>query len=153
MLKLSKKTEYAVIAILDMAAGGEHDLTTAKDLAAKYNIPRELLGKVLQSLVREEIIVSQQGVKGGYRLNHPLESINFNTVIRAVEGPIHLVDCRDEHACNCEQLDYCNIKSPMEFIQLELNRFFTGITLADFKNRYSGLVPLVQIQSTGPAAL
>ncbi len=103
MLKLSKKTEYAVIAIIDMAANGKSSLTTAKDLSTKYNIPRELLGKVLQSLAREEVIVSQQGVKGGYRLKLPLDKINFNTIIKAVEGPIHLVDCRDESECNCEQ--------------------------------------------------
>ncbi len=149
MLKLSKKTEYAVIAIMDMAGNGSSRLTTAKDLSAKYNIPRELLGKVLQSLARENVIVSQQGVKGGYRLNMPLEKINFHTIINAVEGPIHLVDCRGESGCNCEQMNYCNIKNPMEFIQMELMRFFNNITLADFKNRFSELVPLVKIERAG----
>ena len=149
MLKLSKKTEYAIIAIMDMAANGNGNLTTAKDLSAKYNIPRELLGKVLQSLAREEVIVSQQGVKGGYRLKIPLEKINFHSIITAVEGPIQLVDCRDESDCNCEQLDFCNIKNPMEFIQLELTRFFNNITMADFRDRFSNLVPLVQIRGAG----
>jgi len=149
MLKLSKKTEYAVIAIMDMAGNGNSRLTTAKDLSVKYNIPRELLGKVLQSLAREDVIASQQGVKGGYRLNIPLDKINFHTIIKAVEGPIHLVDCRDGSECNCEQLDYCNIKNPMEFIQMELTRFFNNITLADFKNRFSNLASLVHIEDAG----
>jgi DNA-binding IscR family transcriptional regulator len=83
----------------------------------------------------------------------PLEEINFHRIITAVEGPIHLVDCRDESACNCDQLDYCNIRNPMEFIQLELTRFFNNITMADFKNRFSDLVPLVQIQGLGTASV
>ena len=68
MLKFSKKTEYAVIAVMDMAVADNGELITAKDLSEKYNLPRELLGKVLQSLARDRLIISQQGVKGGYRL-------------------------------------------------------------------------------------
>ena len=48
MLKLSKKTEYAVIAAMDMAVAHKDDLVTAKGLSDKYNLPRELLGKVLK---------------------------------------------------------------------------------------------------------
>ena len=146
MLKLSKKTEYAVIAVMDMAAAPEDVLVTAKDLSAKYNLPRELLGKVLQILAKEELIVSHQGVKGGYRLALPPEKIDLNRIINAIEGPIHLVDCRNEEICDCNQIDYCTIKTPMEFIQLELTNFFKGITLKDFKEKYNNLVPLVQIQ-------
>ena len=146
MLKLSKKTEYAVIAVMDMAAVNSKQLITAKDLSDKYNLPRELLGKVLQSLAKEGVIVSHQGVKGGYRLAMAPGEIDFNRIINAVEGPIHLVNCRTEEECGCSQLDYCNIKTPMEFIQLELTKFFKGITLQDFKEKYAKIVPLIQIQ-------
>ena len=127
MIKISKKTEYAVIAVMDMATTEADQLTTAKDLSVKYNLPRELLGKVLQSLAKQGIISSHQGVKGGYRLALSPDQINFNLIIKAIEGPIHLVDCRIEDECGCNQLDYCNIKTPMEFIQLELTNFFKGI--------------------------
>ena len=146
MLKLSKKTEYAVIAILDMANGRTAGLTTAKTLSQRYNIPRELMGKVLQGLARQGVIVSQQGVKGGYQLTFPLKDINLNKVISAVEGPINLVDCNAAHDGGCDQLDNCNIKSPMEFIQVELTRFFDGITLQDFKDKANWMSPLIQIQ-------
>lgn len=146
MLKFSKKTEYAVIAVMDMAAAKNGDLTTAKDLSDKYNLPRELLGKVLQSLAKEGVIESQQGVKGGYRLALAPAQIDFNRIINAVEGPIHLVDCRTGNDCGCSQIDYCNIKTPMEFIQVELTNFFKGITVKDFKEKYGQIVPLLQIQ-------
>ncbi len=146
MLKLSKKTEYAVIAAMDMAVADKDNLVTAKDLSEKYNLPRELLGKVLQSLARDGLIISQQGVKGGYRLALAPEKIDFNLIISAVEGPIHLVDCGVSDDCGCNQLDYCNIKTPMEFIQLELTNFFKGITLKDFTDKYAAINPLLQIQ-------
>jgi Rrf2 family protein len=136
MLKISKKTEYAIIALVDMAGNGQSKLTTAKDLSDRYNIPREILGKVLQSLAKSDFIESYQGVKGGYQLLVPLREININKVIQSVDGPIQLVDCAAEDDCNCGQIEYCNIKSPMEFIQTELNRFFNNITLQDFKDRH-----------------
>jgi Rrf2 family protein len=146
MLRISKKTEYAIIALVDMAGNGHDSLVTAKDLSDRYNIPREIMGKVLQSLAKNDLIVSRQGVKGGYQLLVPLKDININTVIQTVDGPIQLVDCTLEDECNCGQIDYCNIKSPMEFIQNELTKFFNGITLQDFKDRHANFMPLLEIK-------
>jgi Rrf2 family protein len=146
MLKISKKTEYAIIALIDMASTGSGLLVTAKDLSERYRIPREILGKVLQSLARHSLIDSQQGVKGGYKLLVPLSHIDINQVIHAVDGPIQLVDCALEDHASCGQIDYCNIKNPMEFIQSELIRFFKGITLQDFKDRHAELLPLIELK-------
>ena len=145
MLRISKKTEYAIIALVDMAGNG--DLVTAKDISARYNIPREILGKVLQNLAKNNLIDSHQGVKGGYQLVVPLKEINIKTIIQTVDGPIHLVDCAVEDDCNCGQIDYCNIKSPMEFIQSELTKFFNNITLQDFKDRHVNMLPLLEIET------
>lgn len=146
MLRISKKTEYAIIALVDMAGTGNGDLVTAKDLSDRYNIPREILGKVLQSLAKSNLIDSHQGVKGGYQLVVPLKEINIKTIIQTVDGPIQLVDCAVEDDCNCGQIDYCNIKSPMEFIQSELTKFFNNITLQDFKDRHVNVRPLLEIK-------
>jgi Rrf2 family protein len=147
MLRISKKTEYAIIALVDMAGNGNESLVTAKDLSDRYNIPREILGKVLQGLAKNNLIDSHQGVKGGYQLVVPLKDINIKTIIQTVDGPIQLVDCAVENDCNCGQIDYCNIKSPMEFIQSELTKFFNNITLQDFKDRHVNMMPLLEIES------
>ena len=94
-------------------------------------------------MAKEGIILSQQGVKGGYKLSKPLKDITINRIITAVEGPIKLVDC----TLDCDQLEYCTIKTPMEFIQIELKRFFNEITLQDIKDKYKTILPLVQIQA------
>jgi Rrf2 family protein len=147
MLKLSKKTEYAIIALLDMAGNEDNQLTTVKDLSQKYNIPRDLMGKVMQNLVKQGLIMSQQGVKGGYKIARPAGEININSVIQAVDGPISLVDCKIHDRDNCDQLEFCNIKSPMHFIHSELLNFFNGITLDDFNKKFKRKQELVKIQS------
>lgn len=147
MLKLSKKTEYAIIAIIEISDMADDELATARGISEKHGIPPELLGKVLQSLARNEVIESQQGIKGGYKLKMPLKQINIYRVISAAEGPINLVECISDDSCDCNLWGNCTIQGPMEFIQIEFRNFFNSITLQDFKDRYVVQTPLVQIQN------
>ena len=127
MIKLSKRTEYALIALLDMAGNGDDSLVTARLLSKKYNIPPEILGKVLQRLAKNNIISSQQGINGGYKLHQPLSGISLYTLIKTIDGPLQLVECRMPEKENCVQEAYCMIKQPMEIIQQELSSFFARI--------------------------
>ena len=142
MMKLSKKTEYAIIALMAMTDADGDKLYTAKEISQKYKIPPEIMGKVLQSLAKNDLIISHQGVKGGYQLTRNLSEININSVITAVEGPLQVVECTSIEECGCDQLSACNIKGPMEMIQNELFSFFGNISLKDLKEKYN---PLIQI--------
>jgi Rrf2 family protein len=144
MLKLSKKTEYAIIALTAMRNGNEAKLYTAKELSQKYSIPPEIMGKVMQSLVKNNIIVSHQGVKGGYQLKGNLSDINVISVITAVEGPLQVVDCVSIDECECNQISSCNIKGPMEMIQNELQNFFNNISLKDLIDKYTPMVTFIE---------
>src|SRR2546422_4740653 len=63
MLKLSKKTDYALMAVQYMASKGTARIVNTKEIAEEYNIPVELLAKVLQKLGKKGLIVSQNGPK------------------------------------------------------------------------------------------
>jgi len=138
MLRFSKKVEYALIAMTDMSEFTTPDrLVTAKALAAHYLIPQDILGKVLQTLVREGLLVSVQGVKGGYALAQSPECIKIKNIIEAIDGAIVLVQCYN-HFEPCGQFEHCNIKMPMQVIQEELAGFFNKISLADLKTDKTG---------------
>lgn len=142
MLKLSKKVEYALISMIYMAERRPGELTTSRELAQHFNIPQEIIGKVLQSLSRSGLITSVQGVKGGYHLAHLPEEIKLGGVIKAVDGPIRVVSCVDNsEGCDCDQMHYCNIRNPMEIIQIQLMRFFDTITLKDLQDNTIGRSP------------
>ena len=132
MLTLSKKVEYALIAILHMARQPESDLATAKAMADHYHIPGELMGKVLQSLARAKLITSTQGSRGGYQLQRPVESITLGQVIEAVEGPVVLTRCQEDPA-TCGQFHGCTIKEPIQPVHEQLVRFIHGISLGAFR--------------------
>lgn len=143
MLKLSKKVEYAIISLLEMADNHDESPVTARMIASKYRIPPEILGKVLQTMVKKDFLTSLQGVKGGYRLNKPLEAIDVLAVVEAVEGPITLISCKSTDMEYCRQVLNCTIKMPMHVIQNELVQFFNSITLQELKNKQFSKEPMV----------
>lgn len=136
MLKFSKKVEYALIAMIEMAGNsGNSDLITAKSVANRYRIPQEIMGKVLQTLVKKGLLHSVQGVRGGYTLADSPDNINVLKVVEAVDGPLKIISCTEGRICDCEQLIHCSIKTPMQLIQEELSRFFMNISVRDLMER------------------
>lgn len=140
MLKLSKKVEYAIVALIDLAGSKGIEPITTKSVAEKNSIPQELLGKIMQGLVKDGILKSVQGVKGGYTLGREPGQISVKQIIEVLEGPISITACShvEEDDCTCNLLPNCSIKSPMEMIQSELNTYFSNISLKDLKSKYYG---------------
>src|SRR5689334_6788975 len=111
MLRLSKKADYALLAMRHLAASPDRNMS-ARELAEAYDIPLELLAKVLQKLVRARLLESHQGIKGGYGLARPPASMSVADVIQAVDGPFTVTACSEvDHSC--EQYAKCNIRDPL----------------------------------------
>jgi Rrf2 family protein len=104
MLRLSKKADYALIAMahLAMKAGS----VSAREIAENYDIPTELMAKVLQRLT------SQQGARGGYTLARAATGISVADVIQAIDGPVSVTAC-STHADRCGQFAKCNVRDPL----------------------------------------
>jgi Rrf2 family protein len=112
MLRLSKKADYALLAMRHLAATPNESALSARELAETYDIPSELLAKVLQKLVRGHLLDSQQGIRGGYGLARSAERISVADVIMAVDGPLTVTACSEEDH-SCEQYSKCNIRDPL----------------------------------------
>jgi len=134
MLKLSKKTEYGIIALKHMLNRTEESVSSAKEIATMYNIPNEIMAKILQVLVKNDILVSSQGARGGYILARSGREISLSEIIESIEGPLGIVDCVSQTDCDCMQIDTCNISEPLKVIQKQLKIFLSGISLADINN-------------------
>jgi Rrf2 family protein len=112
MLRLSKKADYALLAMRYLAAHADRDAISARELAESYDIPAELLAKVLQKLVRARLLASHHGIRGGYALARPAAGMSVADVIQAVDGPLTVTACSDvDHSC--EQYSKCNIRDPL----------------------------------------
>ena len=112
MLRLSKKADYALIAMKHLALRGDRGSSSAREIAALYDIPIELMAKVLQRLVRQGLLASQQGTRGGYQLARVPGQISVADVIQAIDGPVTVTACSDEGQ-QCEQFAKCNVRDPL----------------------------------------
>ena len=112
MLRLSKKADYGLLAMRHLAARVDRETTSARELAETYDIPAELLAKVLQKLVRSRLLESHQGIRGGYGLARPAGAISVADVIQAIDGPLTVTACSElDHSC--DQFAKCNVRDPL----------------------------------------
>src|SRR5512132_2815919 len=112
MLRLSKKADYALIAMKHLALRRDRGSSSAREIAGLYGIPVELMAKVLQRLVRRGLLASHQGTRGGYRLSRPSSMISLAAVIQAIDGPLTVTACSTESE-NCGQYSKCSIRDPL----------------------------------------
>lgn len=126
MLKLSKKSEYAILAARYMAVKNHGSAVTAKEIADEHNISYELVAKVLQTLTKKEIAVSFQGVKGGYSLKKNPSDISLIDLIKAVEPDYQITKClkTDSVKSDCSYSDCCKIKDPLAEVQKKIDNVF-----------------------------
>ena len=130
MLRLSKKADYALIAMKHLAQKHRVTSTCAREIAEQYDIPIELMAKVLQRLVRTRLLVSTQGTRGGYALSRSSASISVADVIEAVDGPFTVTACStDKH--DCEQYGKCSVRGPLWQIRERIVQTLGTVTLAD----------------------
>ena len=112
MLRFSKKADYALIALADLASRQNGASSSAREIAERYNIPVELMAKVLQRLVRMGIVASHQGTRGGYHLARDAAQISVADVIQGIDGPVLVTACSDEDE-SCDQYATCNVRDPL----------------------------------------
>jgi Rrf2 family protein len=112
MLRFSKKADYALMAMRHLAMRADAGSSSAREIAERYDIPVELLAKVLQRLVRTGLLTSHQGTRGGYMLSRPSTLISVADVIQAIDGPVAVTACATE-AEACDQYAKCSIRDPL----------------------------------------
>lgn len=130
MLKLTKKADYGLISLKHLALRGSQRTASAKEIAEAYRIPLPVLSKVLQKLVRDGFLVSEQGTNGGYRLARDPAAITTLEVIRAIDGPIILTTCFTANG-ECELTSQCTVREPLRKVHEGILKLLHSITISD----------------------
>lgn len=137
MLSLTRKTDYALVALAGLTArerdGGGG--ASAHELAERLDLPLPALRNILKALARGGVVASSQGATGGYRLARSAEQITLSDIVQAVQGPVRLALCcsdsadeQGEHICRLE--DSCRIKATVRGVHHRLMEFLGQVTLA-----------------------
>ena len=153
MLRLSKKADYALMAMKHLAvkttAAGSS--TSAREIAEQYDIPIELMAKVLQRLARSGLLTSHQGTRGGYTLSKPMASISVADIIQAIDGPLTVTACSTQDE-QCEQFTKCNIRDPLWRIKDRILDALSTCSLAEISSTEPPPEPAVMPMSLSRGA-
>jgi Rrf2 family protein len=132
MLKLTKKADYALMAMKHLADHAQEGSASAKDVAESFSIPLEALAKILQRLVKAGLLLSQHGTNGGYRLARPAHTISAFEVIQAIDGPLFITSCVTVRG-ECDQSDRCNIREPLRKVNESIEAVLKRIKISHMR--------------------
>ena len=129
MLKITRKVEYALIALRHMQLKESEELTSTKEIATRYGVPQQLLAKTLQHMARDGIIEAVQGSAGGYRIATNLDQISMKDFFEGLEGPLGMMDCYFDS--DCIQMGACNIRVPIQRINDNMRNLFSQMSVQE----------------------
>jgi Rrf2 family protein len=132
MLKLTKKADYALMAMKHLAEQANGSSRSAKDVADAFGIPPEALAKILQRLAKAGLLHSQHGINGGYTLARPAHTISAFEVIQAIDGPLFITSCVTVRG-ECDQTDRCNIREPLRKVNESIEAVLKRIKISHMR--------------------
>src|SRR5215472_3427272 len=132
LLKLTKKADYALMAMKHLAESASQGSRSAKDVADAYGIPPEALAKILQRLTKAGLLHSQHGTNGGYTLARAAHTISAFEVIQAIDGPLFITSCVTTRG-ECDQTDRCNIREPLRKVNESIEGVLKRIKISHMR--------------------
>ncbi len=131
MLELSRKSDYALRAVIYLARLSDDRFGRVSEIAKAKDIPQAFLAQILPLLANHGLVKSQQGAHGGYALARSPDAISFLDIIESVEGPLRLNKCVEGQHDDCTILDNCEMQHVWNRAQTQMVDFLSGVNMAD----------------------
>ncbi len=128
MLRVNKKIEYGVIALLHLAAKPDK-VASVREIAAQCRVPETLLSKIMQSMKAVGLVSSTHGNQGGYRLNRDLSNISLLDINQCLVGPVQVAECLEPGNASCPVKENCSIVTPMQVLNQKIIHLFQDTSL------------------------
>lgn len=129
MIKFSKKTHYAMVALMHLRRCGDGEQGTAREISARYGFPEDYLGKVLQKMVKAGLVESIQGARGGYRLTRAFEDLSVGCVVSAMKDLPTVKPAVDPSHAACADDCTCYVETVLEDVQLRVMDYLKTLRL------------------------
>ena len=118
LFRVSERNHFGLIFMTQLAALPEGGFLSVKEAAEDMGMSEGYLEEVAASLKKHGLIAGRQGPGGGYRLAQPANKISAKDVVEALEGPVSLVPCMEDHGCPVESK--CKSKKLWGFLQKDV---------------------------------
>ncbi len=153
-MKLSKRGEYGLRAVIDLATAlqssnghANGNVVQIKEIAERQHIPAKFLEQILLTLKNAGLLHSRMGVGGGYYLAKPAEEITLGQIVRTLDGPLAPVRCVSHmayEACGCPDEKTCGLRLVMLDVRNAIADILDSTTLADVTQRVESVHALLE---------
>jgi Rrf2 family protein len=131
-MRLSRKGEYALRAMMVLAADFGQGPLRIQDIADRERIPKKFLEQILLELKKAGLVHSRRGAGGGYLLVRSPSEITMAEVVRTIDGPLAPLSCVSMHAhVRCPEQSGCGLYSVMREVRDAVADVMESVTLAD----------------------
>jgi FeS assembly SUF system regulator len=134
MIRITKEADYAIMLLARLAERPHGEVHAAREIASWSGLTLPMVSKILRTLAQGRILRSHRGVSGGYSLGRPAEETSVAEVIRALDGPISIVQCGAEPGA-CDREPVCPTRSNWALISRVLERALERVPISEMVGR------------------
>jgi len=137
-MKRAQKSEYGLLALLELAREYGHGPLQSAAIARRRDIPAQYLQQILLSLRQAGLVASERGPRGGHELARPPEAITLLEAVEALEGSTATMECTMPGLQpGCSQSGHCVLIDVWRRVDEATQNVLRSITLADLARQES----------------
>ena len=130
-MKISTKGRYALRMLLDLAEHQNGGFVALKDVAARQGISKKYLEQIVPVLNRSDILQTNRGFQGGYRLSRQPDRYTVGEILRYAEGELAPVACLEQEVNSCPRQAECVTLPFWQGLYKAINEYVDSVTLED----------------------
>lgn len=134
-MKISTKGRYALRMLLDLAEHENDGFIALKDIAERQGISKKYLEQIVPILNKTNVLQTNRGFQGGYRLAQAPSKYTVGMILRLTEGSLSPVPCVDQDPIQCERSNECVTLPIWQGLNKVINDYLDSITLQDVLDR------------------
>jgi Rrf2 family protein len=144
---LSKRSKYAIKALLALADHERGEPVRIVDLANEEQIPPKFLELILLGLKNQGVLQSRKGKGGGYLLARDPADIYLGQIVRMFDGPLAPVPCASQTAyvpcADCPDEAVCGVHLAMKAVRDATAKVLDGTSIASLRRQMAEVTPLI----------
>ncbi|MCI5585139.1 MAG: Rrf2 family transcriptional regulator [Lachnospiraceae bacterium] len=134
-MKFSTKGRYALRMLVDLAQHEDEGFIALKDIAKRQNISKRYLEQIVPLLNNGDILCTNRGYMGGYKLAKSAKDYTVGDILRLTESGLAPVSCLEPGANPCERADECATLPMWQGLHQIITEYLDGITLKDLADQ------------------
>lgn len=133
-MKISTKGRYALRMLLELAENDSDSYISLKEIAERQGISKKYLEQIVPVLNRANILQTNRGFQGGYKLVKAPECYTVGEILRLTEGNLAPVACLEHEPIQCARAGECATLPVWQGLYQVINEYLDSITLQDLLN-------------------